>query len=397
MSHHPHNQPGSAGPPVYYFDAPENQSRSFMGTFVNFLGAGQNTIRQPTDQDLLQGLFQQQSQMMEGMKAMSLELTSLRHEVNQVHEGNIRCEQKHTVSKENEKLRQENHDLQNECEKLRQLNQQLNDQVGNYVDLLTKSPIDHVMDQEVIHAFKDLRNSVYGTVTEVWTPVLNDLDSSGKTEYRSILESLVGQGSLSVARSQNHVCRIIFETLCKYIFNRTLFGHFDHAGGTAKYLQNVEHDFMEMVPKDNRKDVAQWRISTLKCADHFKPEAHTPAHEAEESILRKLKPVTFYDTKVESLAKKRLRQICKDALGLKLLMRKAEDKLVVRDFLGYELAGVSDYVSKFGDEPGDIDAPGDEIAFSRFGALLKYPIGETNRKPIMLEKAHALIYAKSPK
>lgn len=219
-----------------------------MGNFTSFVGADQNTMRPPMDQDLLQSIVRQQSQMLESMRAMGSELTSLRQEVNQIHEGNIRCEQKHTVSEENEKLRQENHDLQNDCEKLRQLNQQLNNKVGEYVDLLTNSPVDHVMDEDVIHAFKDLRNSVYGTVTEVWTPVLKDLVISGKSEHRESLESLVGQGPLSVPRSQNHVCRIIFERLVEYIFSQALFGHLDNEGARATNLKNVEQDFLKIVP-----------------------------------------------------------------------------------------------------------------------------------------------------
>lgn len=121
-------------------------------------------------------------------------------------------------------------------------------------------------------------------------------------------------------------------------------------------------------------------------------EGYTPADEAEEAILRKLRPVTFYNTKVENLAKKRIRQICRDALELKLLMRKTEYNLVVRDLTGQSLTGMSDYAIKFGDEPGDTNAPGEKIAFSRFGVLLKYPIGEINKKPIVLEKAHVLVY-----
>lgn len=131
----------------------------------------------------------------------------------------------------------------------------------------------------------------------------------------------------------------------------------------------------------------------MKCSGYFKAEGQTPAGEAEKNILRKFGPITYDDRKAESLAKKRIHQICRDALELKLLMRKAEDAFAVYDFLGYSSTRVADFVSKFGDEPDNTGGPSGKVAFCRFGALLKYPSGESDGHPTVLEKAHVVVYA----
>ncbi|KAK8073654.1 hypothetical protein PG994_004553 [Apiospora phragmitis] len=361
MSQHPHNQHEAAGHPgVWVTRENQHQPGRALVYLSSFLPQGQNTMPQPTDQALLQRILQQQSQMLEEMRSM-------RRDVNDIQEGNNRCEQKHTVSEENETLRLENHDLQNECEKLRQLNQQLQHKNGEYADLLIKSPGDHVMDQDVITRFKDLRNAIYGAVTEVWAPKLKEMLPPVQASHKSILHDLVGSGPYNVARSQNHICKIVLETLIKHIFGRPIFGHYHTQGPATDFLRQLEQYFIDTVPH------------------------------AMKGLWRKLGPVTHEDARVDGLAKDRVRQICGDAFELKLLMRKAEDRFEVRDFPGQPMTGVADFVVKFGEEPCDAGDLPETVAFSKFGALLKYPIGEGHKNPILLEKAHAVVYAKTPK
>lgn len=191
---------------------------------------------------------QQQSMMLEGVGNIYGEVTNMRGEINDLKEAVNRCERKHTVSEENELLRQENHDLQNECEKLRQANQQLQHKIGEYVEIFTSSPGNHVMDQEVISRFKDLRSAVYAAVTEVWTPKLKEMIPPTEVAHESILECLGAKGPLNMTRSQHYICRIIFEMLMKYIFSRSVFGYFDYAGDAASHLRIAEHKFNEIVP-----------------------------------------------------------------------------------------------------------------------------------------------------
>ncbi|KAK8024239.1 hypothetical protein PG993_012305 [Apiospora rasikravindrae] len=307
---------------------------------------------------------QQQPVMMDGIGYIHQEVATMRQEFNEVKEMINRCERKHTISEENELLRQENIDLQNECEKLRKANQKLQHQMGEYVDILTNSPNDQVMDQDVICKFKELRSLVYGAVTEVWTPKFKEVVLPDKDEQMNVLkDKLACKGSLNVLRLQHHFCRVIFQALLKNIFGRPLFGHYNPESDAADALSDVEKHFTKIVPKGHSKAVTQWRLATVKA---------------------------------EFMAKERILQICNDAVELKLLMRKAEDHLSVRDIHGQQMTGMSDFAVNFGSEPCDTSDLSQTIAFTRFGTLLKFPIGE-QQEPIVLEKAHAVVYDKSPK
>ncbi|KAK8877380.1 hypothetical protein PGQ11_002326 [Apiospora arundinis] len=363
------------------------------------LRPGHTTVYSPADQGLLQGLLQQQAQMLGGMRDMSHELAVLRQEVNQIREGNFRCEQKHTVSEQNENLRLENHDLEIECEKLRQLNQQLKHKNQEYVDILIKSPSDRVLDQDVISSFKDLRTAVYGAVTEICAPKVKEMKPLDSLEHKTILRGLVNKGPCDVSRVMNHICRVITQALVKCIFDLPLFGYFSPTSSAANTLKDVEQHFAETVPMDHLEDVAQWRVATIKCSSYYKTDGNSPTREAEKKVWRRIGPIFQYDKSAESAARMRIRQICNDALELKLLMRKAEDEFQVEEqfCIGKRVAGMADFVVKFGEEPSGIGNLPETVAFAKFGALFKYSNGESSGEPIVLEKAHAVVYAKALK
>ncbi|KAK8109846.1 hypothetical protein PG999_007983 [Apiospora kogelbergensis] len=323
---------------------------------------------------------------------MDLKLAKLQQDVDQMHEGVNRCEQKNTVSEENEVLRQKCHDLENRLAHVEQTNEQLRSENQNYVDNLTKLPGDHVIDQELVRKFKGLREVIYDAVIEGWYPKVKEMISSGKTRDRSILRDLVGEGPVDAIRVQNRLCNIIFETLVEYIFGQSHFGNYKSQGSLAKYLRGIEDHFEVIVPQEQYKDVAQWRMATLKCASHYKSSETTPSDEAEESLRRKIGPITQPDATADGLAQEKTHQICSAAFELELLMRKAEDTFNVEVFHGESVTGVADFVVEFGQEPGDTDDQRETIAFCSFGALLKYPIGDSDNIPFVLVKAHAVVY-----
>ncbi|KAK7917233.1 hypothetical protein PG985_010841 [Apiospora marii] len=382
----------------------------------------QNVEGQAMDPSQTQGVTQQQSQMMEWMKKLSHEVMGMRSEFSKLQEGFSRCEQERTASEEsttlhqedcnwqhryeqlrqhpvweeNEVLRQKLQDSQRQSEQLRQTNQNLQAQNEHYFDLLTKEPGSQVLDQEIINKFKGLRNVVYGAVSEVWTPKFKELCPLTKVEHNAILKDVMGEvGPGNAPRFQHHICRIILQTLIRYIFSRTLFGHYKADGQVARSLNGLEVAFSQFVPKDRAKEISQWRTATLRCSGYLEgyleSENETPAHEAEKDLWQRLGPITQHDNKAESLAQERIHQICNDALELKLLMRMAEDSFSVRDCSDQPLTGVADFVIKYGEEPGDRSGTTETVAFCRFGALLKFPIGEEH-EAVVLDKAHAIVY-----
>ncbi|KAK7946741.1 uncharacterized protein PG986_011062 [Apiospora aurea] len=404
----------------------KQQPRGVMQTVGSLFRQGQNTVAQQVDfspvQDIQQQQSQHESQMLTEMRTMTREMASMRREMSKLQNDLRRCEQKHTVSEENELLRQQLYDLQkkreqsvrikqdpslseendalhkevhslrNECEQLRQDKQQLQCENARYVDILTNSTSDHVMDQEVSDRLKALRSAVYAAVIEVWIPKFKKLQPQVTEEHQRILQGILRKGPFNAARFQSHVCRVILQVLIKCIFNRSLFSCYDIKSPVAEILKDLEKYFIDIVPQDDWKDVTQWRLATMKCSSYYEPEENAPAYEAERILWRRIGPIFQDDARAEGLAKERIRKICSDALELKLLMRKATDEFAVRDFPGEPVTGVADSVIKFGGEPcGTDDVPG-TVAFSRFGALLKFPIGRGDDEPEVLEKAQSVVY-----
>ncbi|KAK7973984.1 hypothetical protein PG989_015832 [Apiospora arundinis] len=327
-------------------------------------------------------------------------MEAMQRNIDQLQNWAGRYEQQLAVSTDNELFHQQHHDLREECEKLRQHNQQLQEQNAEYVDLLTTSSGDHVMDQDVICKFQDLRSVVHEAVVEIWMPKFESLHPPTSDEHSKILQELMGdEGPYNLARFQNKICGIITQVLKEFIFDRPLFGWHDTTDEVASYMGKLEDYFGDIVPKVHCKDVAQWRKATMKCSSYFDDAQSTPAQEAMNQLSSRIGPITQHDSIARSKASEKILKLCNDAYELQLLMRKAEDTFVVQDFSGKLVAGVADFVTKFGDEPrntGDTSDTTDTVAFSRFGALVKYPIGESDKDPIVLEKAHAVFYAETP-
>ncbi|KAK8071085.1 hypothetical protein PG997_011288 [Apiospora hydei] len=378
MSHYRQGQPGISNVPGDGA-APGNQQRSgwLNGYFNGYFGQGRHPMHQPMDPSQLQVIIDQQSHILEGMRTIYDEVRNLQQKVDGMQSANDHYKHQGADPEGNEVLRQENHDLQNQLEQVQQINQQLKHKNQEYVDILTTSPSDHVLDDEVIHRFKDLRSIVYGAVTEVWTPKLKEMIPSAKPELNSILKTL-GAKDLSMLPDYR-------TTYSKSSLERL-------SSAAASHLGDLERKFANMVPKDHHEDVVQWRVATLKCSSYLKTEGTTPAHEAERSLWHKLGPITQHDTAAEDEAKKKIRQVCAAAMDLKLLMRKAENQFVVRDFRAKSMTGMADFVMTAGEELRDTGNLLGTIAFSRFGALLKYSVGENGAEPIVLERAHVVVY-----
>ena len=145
-----------------------------------------------------------------------------------------------------------------------------------------------------------------------------------------------------------------------------------------------------------REIIADWRISTLECAELLKVPLNEYSINVGKIIERFFCPLTIRATKAErdDLWNVVL-DVCRQAYKLNIMMRKSREEYVcdpVDTSKDEHLLSRIDYLAdSFGVEGGKSDEASDEIAYILFGALSKDTL-DGGRK--VLEKAHVILKRK---
>ncbi|KAG6102862.1 hypothetical protein E4U30_000050 [Claviceps sp. LM220 group G6] len=193
---------------------------------------------------------------------------------------------------------------------------------------------------------------------------------------------------------------VIYSIIHRNILSRDIFGLEESLLSREHHrdmkLDDALGDFEGLLRENGVKEtfISDWRLSTLKCIGTFRPASRDRSATSSD-IWNVLKDFARHGQDSSKLLSE-IRQLCNNALTLRLLTRQSDDRYQ------FELPEVGE---EYDPDKGSVEAYGvigggkesNIVAFPFCGALIKYTVNGDTEASFVLEPAHVVVQAKESK
>ncbi|KAJ6786295.1 hypothetical protein PWT90_00835 [Aphanocladium album] len=309
----------------------------------------------------------------------------------------VHQEEKLKLESEINELRQKTSDLYTQLEASNNMLQTLQRNERALLDaILEKSGGEELLDDDLVSLFSGLRQKVqrlansrlYAYDGQLSFPI--DATPSANSRFYRTWADASRKDRILLTRMW------MFNFLRDHILDYNLFGLANISAGADDKKQrflSVEksldwfEDELHTRSRVSKQDIVNWRVATIKCTqacqqDHsFGDHLGANMYTIFERLLIKLPEVA----EIEKL-KQQFSQLCRDAIKFRLLMRGSEDDYRCLSLEnGALLSSYEDVADVSGVWDGEDRDMGLGVAFTLFGALVKYP--KRGSGEVILEKA----------
>lgn len=289
--------------------------------------------------------------------------------------------------------------------------------------LIPKTEV-QLSDNEVVARFASLRSQILKLIKTVWSPVnfVPKADVSAEQYNFKILYTFV-EGKVDMRYMDNLLRGVVFSILNEHVFSVRHYPIDTKNESLGEALSYAESYMFDKLPKgnntytyrpvqglwlydssirhsandstDSHASVIDWRMASMKATAAFKDDATILARTAFNTVVSFFQIFETTDAKATQ-GKKLLKNICKDAVALSMMMRNAKDEYCV-DMLGHAMnkpaSEWGELVEEEDSHPAANTEQPDTIAYFMTGALVKLPYGNAENIKV-LEKAQAVVFSR---
>ncbi|KAF4442544.1 hypothetical protein F53441_11705 [Fusarium austroafricanum] len=270
-------------------------------------------------------------------------------------------------------------------------NKELQEQVTKLRGILTKAPGGIIMDGDVTAKFMEVRNLAHMVVRKLYSSERISSPGNRNDESRSFFEPFVLK-HIPSQYFENHFRGKVFDILDRNLFSRPQFGLGREDHKLERRLTQIEQDWKNLqIAVRYPKEMADWRLATLKCVELMRTKPDAPK-ETFEDIWDFMLPALTTNRGDEERGQASLVRLCEEAYSLAIMMRKSRDTFIVEKPPNRALLSEwADCAEEFANESIGHSASTGDILFCLFGGLSKIPEDHPTSK-IVLEKAQVVVF-----
>ncbi|KAI0542678.1 hypothetical protein GGR58DRAFT_451504 [Xylaria digitata] len=249
-------------------------------------------------------------------------------------------------------------------------------------------PAQHVLDDDVIRQFLQLRSSLLRMVKSTF-----EYDTlaaeKGKHDSNPLFQPFRA-GKRPMKYLANRVHGAIFMLVYDHILSRPVY-----PSKWGSSLEDIETALLTNIPSGNLnfKDFVDWRSASMKCAQALRKDNASGQNDrlsaTVDYIWQYLYPLKLKTSSSEAKGHELLEKLCSEAYSLAQLMRSGQDVFEIKVDLGlHDLESIAEVDAT---EDGYSRAEHQKIAFWTFGALTKRT--EEDPKSLkVIEKGQVVMY-----